>query len=161
MAAPTERKIKRGSGSRIAPANNIRHDSAKESARQEERDSMPVWEWIVAGVGCVLVATVIGFLLHEALLGNRHPPDIKLSVSSVIRTGNGYLVQITAENQGSTTAEGVVLGGELRSGPEIVEQSHTTIEYLPPRSKKRAGLFFTRNPRDYELRVRPLGYEDP
>jgi uncharacterized protein (TIGR02588 family) len=141
----------------MAPVDDVR----REPDNQKERNAIPTWEWIVGGIGCVLVAAVVGFLVQEALFGNSQPPDIKLSVSSVIQTGNGYLIEITAENQGGKTAEGVVLGGELRSGAETVEQSHTTIEYLPPRSKKRAGLFFTRNPRDYELRVRPLGYEDP
>jgi uncharacterized protein (TIGR02588 family) len=71
------------------------------------------------------------------------PPDVKLSVASIVRAQNGYLVKITAVNQGGITAEGVIVEGELRSGTEAVERSRTTIDYLPPRSEKRAGLFFT------------------
>lgn len=131
------------------------------SEKQQEKDAIPIWEWIVAGVGLVLVAGVIGFLIYEAFSGNRLPPDIKLSVGSVVQTRNGFLVTITAVNHGGITAEGVDIEGELKRGTETIERSQTTIDYLPPRSNKKAGLFFTRDPRQFELQVRPLGYEEP
>ena len=135
--------------------------SRSASQKQQEKDAIPIWEWIVAGVGLVLVAGVIGFLIYEAFSGNRLPPDIKLSVGSVVLTRNGFLVTVTAVNQGGITAEGVDIEGELKRGTETIERSQTTIDYLPPRSNKKAGLFFTRDPRQFELQVRPLGYEEP
>jgi len=131
------------------------------SQKQQEKDAIPIWEWIVAGVGLVLVAGVIGFLLYEAFSGDRLPPDVKLSVDSVVQTRNGFLVRITAVNEGGMTAAGVIVEGELRSGTELLERSRTTIDYLAPRSEKRAGLFFSRDPRQFDLQVRPLGYEEP
>jgi uncharacterized protein (TIGR02588 family) len=131
------------------------------SQKQQEKDAIPIWEWIVAGVGLVLVASVIGFLIYEAFTGKRLPPDVKLSVDSVVEIRNGFLVRITAVNEGGMTAEGVIVEAELRSGTEPVERSRTTIDYLPPRSEKRAGLFFTRDPRQLDLQVRSLGYEEP
>ncbi len=131
------------------------------SQKQQEKDAIPIWEWVVAGIGLVLVAGVIGFLLYEAFSGNGLPPDVKLSVESVVQIRNGYLVRITAVNEGGQTAEGVDIEGELRTGTESLERSRTTIDYLPPRSKKRLGLFFTRDPRRFQLDVRSLGYEEP
>jgi uncharacterized protein (TIGR02588 family) len=131
------------------------------SQEQQEKDAIPIWEWVVAGVGLVLVAGVIGFLIYEAFTGKRLPPDVKLSVDSVVEIRNGFLVRITAVNEGGMTAEGVIVEAELRSGTEPVERSRTTIDYLPPRSEKRAGLFFTRDPRQLDLQVRSLGYEEP
>ena len=157
MAARTEHTPKRRHGSKIAAVDEPRAGSLK----QQENNAIPIWEWIVAAIGFMLVAGVIGFLLYEALAGNRLPPDVKLSVDSVVQTRNGYLVKITAVNQGGTTAEGVDIEGELRRGTEPVERSQTTIDYLPPRSEKRAGLFFTRDPRQFDLQVRPFGYEEP
>ena len=104
------------------------------SQKQQEKDFIPIWEWIVAAVGLVLVAGVIGFLLYEAFSGERVPPDVKLSVESVVQTRNGFLVRITAVNEGGMTAEGVIIEGELRSGSEVLERSRTTIDYLPPGS---------------------------
>ena len=157
MTARSDQTAKGRQGSKMPALAQARSASQK----QQEKDAIPIWEWIVAGVGLVLVAGVIGFLIYEAFSGNRLPPDIKLSVDSVVQTPNGFLVTITAVNQGAITAEGVDVEGELRGGAEQLEQSRTTIDYLPPRSKKQAGLFFTRDPRQFELRVRPLGYEEP
>ena len=60
------------------------------SQKQQEKDAIPIWEWIVAVIGLVLVAGVIGFLLFEASRGDRLPPDVKLSVISVIEIRNGF-----------------------------------------------------------------------
>src|SRR5688572_16293158 len=157
MAARTDRTTRGRQGSKMPALAQARSTSQE----QQEKDAIPIWEWIVAGVGLVLVAGVIGFLIYEAFTGKRLPPDVKLSVESVVQTRNGFLVKITAVNEGGQTAEGVDIEGELRTGTESVERSRTTIDYLPPRSEKRLGLFFTRDPRQLDLRVRSLGYEEP
>ena len=157
MAARTEHTSKRRQGSKIAPVNEPRSGSQQ----QQEENAIPVWEWIVAAIGLVLVASVIGFLLYEAIAGSRLPPDVKLSVDSVVQIRNGFLAKITAVNEGGITAEGVDIEGELKRGTETIERSRTTIDYLPPRSEKKAGLFFTQDPRQLDLQVRSFGYEEP
>jgi uncharacterized protein (TIGR02588 family) len=157
MAARSEHTPKRRHGSKIAALDKPQAASLK----QQENNAIPTWEWIVAAIGFMLVAGVIVFLLYEVFSGNRLPPDVKLSVESVVETRNGYLAKITAVNEGGMTAAGVVIEGELRRGTEPVERSWTTIDYLPPRSEQRGGLFFTRDPRQFELQVRPLGYAEP
>jgi uncharacterized protein (TIGR02588 family) len=157
MATRTEHTSKRRQGSKISAINEPRSGSQK----QQEENAIPIWEWIVAAIGFVLVASVVGFLLYEAIAGKRLPPDVKLSVDSVVQTRNGYLAKIVAVNEGGMTAAGVVIEGELRRGTESVERSWTTIDYLPPRSEQRGGLFFARDPRQFELQVRPFGYVEP
>jgi uncharacterized protein (TIGR02588 family) len=135
--------------------------SRSDSAKRQESNAIPVWEWVSAAIGLVIVLAVLGFLLYEAVGGSRLPPDVSLSIDSVAQSTNGYLVKLTAINRGGSTAEGVIVEGELRNGNELIERSQTTLDYLPPHSKKRAGFFFTRDPRLYELQVRALGYEEP
>jgi uncharacterized protein (TIGR02588 family) len=160
MAARTKHHPqKQADASKPAAIAQLR--TGPDSKSRQESNAIPIWEWIVAALGLVIVTGVLGFLLYEALGGNQLPPDVKLSVDSVAQTGNGYLVKITAVNQGGSTAEGVIVEGQLKNGTEPVERSQTTLEYLPPHSKKRAGLFFTRDPRQFELQVRPFGYEEP
>jgi uncharacterized protein (TIGR02588 family) len=132
-----------------------------DSQEGRELETIPIWEWIVGGIGLILVISVVGFLLYEALAGNQMPPDVRLSIGPVVQTPNGYVIQLTAVNHGGLTAAGVVVEGQLKSGAESVERSEATIGYLPPRSEKRAGLFFTRDPREFNLQVRPFGYEEP
>ncbi len=57
----------------LAPARSA-------SQKQQEKEAIPIWEWIVAGVGLLLVSGVIGFLLYEVVTGSRLPPDVRLSV---------------------------------------------------------------------------------
>ena len=61
MAARTEHTSKRRQGSKIAGVNDPRAGSEK----QKEANAIPIWEWIVAAIGFVLVASVIGFLLFR------------------------------------------------------------------------------------------------
>ena len=118
-------------------------------------------EWVIGGIGFLIVAGVLGFLLFSAVTEDRPLPDVKLSVNAVQQIRNGYVVQITATNEGGLTAEGVIVEAELRKGTELVESSQIEIEFLPAHSRKRAGLFFSRDPKQFDLKLRPHGYEEP
>jgi len=134
---------------------------SRESRSGQAPDGIPTLEWIIGAVGFVLVASVIGFLLYQALTGDRKPPDVQLRVHSIVQTTNGYMVHMKAANHGGSTAEGVVIEGLLLEGSVPLERSETTIDYLPPRSEKNVGLFFTRDPRALRVELRALGYEEP
>lgn len=130
------------------------------SGNTQQAQAIPALEWIMGGIGFFIIACVLGFLLYTGINEDHPVPDVKLSVDSVLRIRNGYLVRVTATNEGGLTAGGLIVEGELRKGAEPVERSETVIEFLPSRSKKRAGLFFTRDPNQFELKLRPLGYEE-
>ncbi len=121
----------------------------------------PVWEWIVAFVGLTLVVTSIGFMLYRAIKGNSSPPQIAVSVDSVLPADDGFLVTFRVVNLGELTAAGLSVEGELRSSTESVETSMAILNYVPSRSERRGGLFFTNDPQKYELKLRAKGYERP
>lgn len=131
-----------------------------EDGKSGESETPPL-EWVIACVGLALVVAALGLLLHNAIWGEASPPVIPVRVTSVVPVQNGYLVRFEAVNQGGSTAEGVIIQGELRRGSEQVESSHTTMDYLPPNSKKSGGLFFTQDPRQFDFQARALGYEAP
>ncbi len=131
------------------------------SRNTQEAQAIPTLEWIMGGIGFFIIAGVLGFLLYTGINEDHPVPDVKLSVDSVLRIRNGYVVRVTATNEGGLTAGGLIVEGELRNGAELVERSETVIELLPSHSKKRAGLFFSRDPNQFELKLRPLGYEEP
>ena len=109
----------------------------------------------------MLVAGALGLLLYKAIWREVSPPEVTVRVISVVPVQNGYLVRFHAVNEGGSTAEGVVIEGELRRGMERAETSHTTLDYLPARSEKRGGLFFTHDPRQLDFQMRAFGYEEP
>lgn len=141
----------RGERAQPAPA----HDDLRASS------DIPLLEWIIGGAGFLLITGVIAFLLFHAITGIDSPPDVNVSVVSIRQNRSGYLVTVKARNYGGSTAEGLVIEGELKQGSRVLERSHTTVDYSPPGSEKQAGLFFTRDPRQFDLQIRPLGYEDP
>jgi uncharacterized protein (TIGR02588 family) len=112
-------------------------------------------------VGLVLVISAVGFLVYQAVMETPSSPDVTVRVESVITLRSGYLAKIKITNYGDATAEGLIVEGELRKGEEQLELSHTEIDYAPAHAEKRGGLFFSQDPRQGELRVRALGYEEP
>lgn len=134
--------------------------TARESGNNSESET-PLLEWLIAGIGLVLVAGVLGLLLYKAIWREASPPQITIRVNSIVPVQNGYVVQFRAINQGGSTGEGIVIGGELRHGAETVESSQTTIDYLAANSERGGGLFFTHDPRQFDLQIRALGYEEP
>lgn len=122
---------------------------------------IPLIEWLAAGLGLVLVAGTVGFMAWRALTSEASFPAISLQVESVQRSGDGYLVVVTALNTGEATAADVKVEGTLENSSGIVETSETRFDYLPPGSKRKGGLFFGRDPASLKLRLRPHGYKAP
>jgi uncharacterized protein (TIGR02588 family) len=136
----------------------LSHEAGKE---QEKIKDAPPWMWGIAFLGLALVLGSIVFMLYEAAAGDSSPPDVTVRVDAILSTRNGFLVKFQAVNEGGSTAEGLTVEGELRKGTESVETSNTTLEYVPSHSEREGGLFFTVDPRRYELQLRAKGYEKP
>jgi uncharacterized protein (TIGR02588 family) len=124
-------------------------------------DATPLLEWIVAGVGVVLLSSLLIFLLVDALRNEPAKPDIVIQVQSISRTGGAHIASFKAINRGRDNAAAVVIAGELRSNGGKIEQSWVTLDYLPSGSEKTGGLLFTEDPHRYELAIRALGYVKP
>ena len=100
------------------------------SANTQQAQAIPVLEWIMGGIGFLIIACVLGFLLYTGINEDHPVPDVKLSVDSVLRIRNGYLVRVTATNEGGLTAGGVIVEGELRHGAEPVERSEVLSRFF-------------------------------
>ena len=115
-------------------------------------------EWVVGALGAFLVAGTIGFLVWHALGRNDAPPDVRITVDRIEQLRHGYLVGFRAVNQGGSAAAQLLIEGELAGPDGPVETSEATLDYLPPRSDREGGLFFSRDPRALDLRLRAKGY---
>ncbi len=140
-------------------------EKSKKETEKTEKDKRhgkpPISEWIVAAVGCVLVAGAIGFMVYEAATQENLPPNFIFKINSTTQSANGYLVKFELENTGDETAGDVAVEGTLSRGEENIEQSSVTLDYAPSHSKREGGLFFTKNPNEFELKIRVTGYEKP
>jgi uncharacterized protein (TIGR02588 family) len=121
----------------------------------------PLLEWLVGGLGAVLVGGAIAFLAYHALTRDRSPPDVRVVVERVLELDNGYLVQFRAFNQGGSPAAQLTIEGEVAGPDGSAEASEAVLDYLPARSDRAGGLVFSRDPRAGQLSLRATGYAEP
>ena len=91
--------------------------TGKAEENKQRHENPPVWEWIIAGTGAILVVGAIGFMLYQAVARKTSPPDFSFKVNSITPVTNGYLGQdlsFEVENAGDETAADVNVEGELK-----------------------------------------------
>lgn len=127
----------------------------------EGRRAVPTLEWIVGGIGALLVALIVGYLVYAALGRDETPPDVRLRVLEIRPFAESYVVRFEAENEGSLAAAQLVIEGELELPGGSLETGQATIDYLPPRSTREAALVFREDPSAGTLTLRPIGFARP
>ena len=106
-----------------------------------------------AGYGAVgLTALLTGYL--AAQYGLRPEPFY----IGVAYTALGLLLSVVWVKDTRPFAQ---LEGTLVRRGQGVETSEATLAYVPGGSVRRAGLFFTENPSEYQLELRTFGYQEP
>ena len=129
--------------------------------REEKTGEIPNWSWVFAAVGLALVVGTVGFMLYQAFAGDSSPPELAIETEAVTPSGSGYLVAIRITNRGGSAASALLVEGVLQDGEKTVETSTITIDYVPSNSERKAGLFFSKDPRSLELKVLAKGYVEP
>lgn len=123
---------------------------------------IPPAEWIVAGIGLVVFASVLGLMVWDAVAGDQSPPRITVQVDSIAPSGDGYLLKFLARNDGGETAAEVVVDGELpASSGGAAETASATLDFLPAHSERRGGFFFKTKPDQNTVRLRASSYREP
>jgi uncharacterized protein (TIGR02588 family) len=137
------------------------HDAPSAPPGADRAERISGLEWLVAGLGLLLVVAAVVFMVVDATRGGDAPPFIRVRADSVIAVGEGgYLLLFTAENRGRETAADVGVIGELRDATDV-EVSRARVDYVPGRSERRGGLFFRRDPRRTAVRLWAEGYQEP
>lgn len=137
------------------------NDSENNKPKNKQKENPSALEWLAAAIGLVLVVGTIGFLIYNAAVAKNTPPVLSVKRNSVETLESGYLVKFSLRNDGESNASEVVVEGKLVQNGEDLETSSVTIKYSPAYSTREGGLFFSKNPNELELQLRPLGYENP
>jgi uncharacterized protein (TIGR02588 family) len=132
---------------------------AQESRAERERAPSP-WEWGIT-ISALLVAAAIGFVAHQAVAGRPLPPKITVEVREIVESESGYVLEFLAHNRGGTTAKSLTIEGQLLGDTGVVATRSATIRYVPEGSTREGGLFFPVDPREYRIRLYPVGYDRP
>lgn len=149
------------SKSQSSSARQARQEAERAQKEGRKAPGTSRVEWVVAAVSGFLVAAAIAFLIYDRMSLPSSPPAFELEVDSTTAVTGGFLVQFTIRNTGATTAADVQVEGSLHRDTVEVETSQTSLDYVPTRASRKAGLFFSKDPADYRLELRPVGYVQP
>lgn len=134
-------------------------DSKKENIQRQET---PALEWLAAGIGFILVASTIGYLIYSAVTQGDSPPNLSVENYTISKSGNDYLVQFTLSNSGENNAAEITVEGKITEGEKDLETSAVTIDYAPAHSTREGGLIFKHEPvKDKNFEIRAVGYKKP
>jgi len=128
-------------------------------ARRVEKNWL---EWAVFGVGLLLVAGALGYLVYDGASAGDAPPAVEVRLGEPRPTGHNYVVPVTVTNHGDHTAEGVTVEVTLEgAGGGEPERGELTVAFLPRRATREGWVAFRTDPRNGRLTPRVLGYEKP
>ena len=137
-------------------------DVAADHGAEGESERTPLLEWVAGAIGAILTLTLIGVLGWQAWTNPGDvPPEVTVRLEEVLPAGAGFVARIAGVNASPETAAAVEVEGVLSRDGEVVETARATLDYVPGHSEKRGGLFFAEDPREGDLRLRALGYQEP
>ncbi len=119
-------------------------------------------EWVVFGVGLLLVASTLAYLVYDGATSAGTPPEVEVSLGEPVEGGAGFLVPVRVFNRGGQTAEGVTVEVVLDTdaSPEP-ERGEFTLAFLPRGGTREGWVAFRTDPRSGRLTARAHGYEVP
>ena len=131
----------------------------KKASKRVEKNWL---EWVVFGVGLLLVLSTLAYLVYDGATSGAGPPDIEVRLGEPRAGGPGFLVPVTVANRGGQTAEGVTVEVVLEdAGSPEPERGEFTLAFLPRRGTREGWVAFRSDPRAGRLTARALGYEKP
>lgn len=125
-----------------------------------QKEEVSRYEWLAAALGALLFVGLVGYFGRAALREESGAPDIAVQVDSVSRASAGWIAHLSAANSGGA-ATSVRIVGELTQADSVVETSDVTLDLLGRSSRQSAGLYFSRDPAQHVLRVRPVSFVTP
>ena len=119
-------------------------------------------EWVVFGVGLLLVVSTLAYLVYDGATAADTPPDVEVRLGEPRPGGAGFLVPVTVVNHGGETAGGVSVEVVLEAaGSPEPERGEFTVAFLPRRGTREGWVSFRADPRSGKLSARAHGYEKP
>ena len=119
-------------------------------------------EWLVFGVGLLLVVSTLSYLVYDGATAADTPPDVEVRLGEPRPGGAGFLVPVTVVNRGGQTAEGVSVEVVLEAGGAFEpERGEFTVAFLPRGGTREGWVSFRSDPRAGRLAARASGYEKP
>lgn len=127
----------------------------------KEKKQKKNWlEWSITFISGILVFFTLGFLVYQMIYQEQTPPDIAVILGEVSQKDGAFAVPIKALNNGTETAENVII--EIILKDEFKEEkAQITFAFLPGKSSAKGWVIFTENPKSRNLKTHVKGYGTP
>ncbi len=135
--------------------------ASEPTEEQQSKEPVPPLEWMAAVSGLVFLVSTVTFLISHAVAERKLTPRLTAAMGAVQKVPGGFHASVEVRNESDATVASLQLEGELVVQGKPPERSEATFDFVPGRSTRSGGLFFNDDPRTGELRLRPLGYQDP
>ena len=126
------------------------------TSKRPRAQQLPLVEWIVGGIGLLIVTGTLAFIGYEVYLSERDLPDLHVVVERAIPRNAGHSVRVVVRNDGRHAAQSVIVEG-IAGGV----RSEAQIDYVAGQSTAAAILVFPETPDPATLSVRVVGYTTP
>lgn len=118
-------------------------------------------EWTVFGLGVVLLAALLAYLLVDLATGKDPPPDIVVVPGGAESTAAGFRIPVEVRNRGGTATE-VEVEVVLQGVDGVVERAGFALPRLPAQSTHSGWVILANDPRaGGRLVGRPVGFQQP
>lgn len=114
----------------------------------------PVLEWIMGGLGLLMVLGCLGVIAGE-ILRPAGPPVLEARLEAVRGQSGAWLAEVVVENTGGETVAAAEIEGRLGD-----ETASATLDYVPAQGEEKVVLGFTGDPRE-GLTLHALGWSEP
>lgn len=126
-----------------------------------DRAPTPLLELLLGTCGALLLAGIVSFLIYDGLTRTERPGNVEASVTEIVRLSGQFLVRYEVRNQGTQALSGLEVEARLLDGAHQVARARVTLDYLPGEATRRGGFYFDVDPRLYQIRLVPEGYQEP
>lgn len=138
-----------------------RDDGNDAETRQRRRSKPATVEWILGLASGLLVVALMAFLLVEAVDDSSALPALVVATGHATQAGGSWLVPIELANEGDSAAADVIVETRLVRAGREVERVTSRFDYVAPRSLRRGGVVFTRDPAGHEVSVGVTSFAEP
>ena len=136
-------------------------DANEPKLEQQREGGPPFWEWAIAGVGLVLLLASVAYFAWFAGSGPVATPAPRIEVTGIEQQGARYVVLVRVRNPSRSPVAELKVTGTLKRQGNAVEETETQFAFIPGASLREGALFFTRNPREFELELAPKSFQKP
>lgn len=117
-------------------------------------------EWTITIISGIVVFFVLGFLVYQLIYEEQTPPDITVIFGEVKEKDGAFSIEVEGKNQGSITAENVVIEIEMGESLEK-ETAQINFAFLPGKSSGKGWVIFENRPDPEKLKTKIKGYTTP